>query len=283
MSLISAGLSALSQWYGGVKPLVWPTARPYKQNAVVSAYSLFMPDTVTNDGSVFRLQNGTVTRIGATGATVYTVNPTDIDASAGEISGMAIDSANSRLYMLASWGGTNQRLAFTPLATKSITARTAQAVTHGSRVCFIRAANGVDFLNYTGSGTSIASVHTITESTGAISAATAFTLGGVTPRISNVGANRHAYVTQDAQIAMQTDGAYFMLNRGGGFSYLPMQTTNYGYGPDLSNTQGCMTSGDGLVTMFGDGGGEKLFPKTYVRAEFDAFLHRLCDFAGLPR
>lgn len=288
MSLISAALAALSQWNSGIKPPLAPKPYPARWNHVAAVGSQnLIPDTATNDGSTFQLKTGTVTRYSPTGAVVYTVAPTDIDASATDILGIAIDTANQRLYMLAAWGGTNVRLAYTALAAKSLTIRTGQAVTlNATRTCFIRAANGVDFLLYTSQTAAPQTtwVHTITEATGAITAAATFRLSGVDPRISATGQNRGAYVTADQTMVIQIVSGAIWLNRGGGFGVMPWASAGIGTFEINGATQGFLTSGDGLISTWGDGSTtEFLFPKTFIRAEFDGFLQRAADFMGLPR
>jgi hypothetical protein len=291
MSLISAALAALSQWNSGIKPPLAPRPYPCKFYSTESVGSLLhVPDTATNDGSVFRFQGGIITRIGPTGTTIYTIEPTEIDASATETLAFAIDSVNNRLYVLVQWGAANIRLAFTPLASKSLTMRAAQTVTLlggvGSRLCMNRAPNGVDFVLFmhASSPPQATQVHTITESTGAITAASAFTLGGVAPRINTVGGQRHGYVTLDQTMMIQIVSSAIWMNRGGGWAIFPWAAAGLGYSNDTGSTQGFMTTGDGIISTYGDGGGgEWLFPKTYVRAEFDAWLQRAADFMGLPK
>jgi hypothetical protein len=227
MSIISASLAALSQWNSGIKPPLAP--RPYPCKFFREQSLLTIPDTATNDGSVFRFLPGSITRFGPTGATIYSIAPSELDASATEFLGMAVDTANSRLYMLVQWGDANIRLGWTTLAAKSITTRAAQAVAligaaYDQRMAFLRAANGVDFVLYmhVNSTTPETQVHTITESTGAITAGAPFLLGGVAPRVAAVGSQRLSYVTADQTIVMQIASEAIWMNRGGSWTPFPI-------------------------------------------------------------
>lgn len=304
MGLFDSVSNALSLFYGGVKPLVWPKPLGIKcyPGGNGSGNAGFIPDLNSADGAGWSLGNlgATLVRIGATGSTVYTVTPAaDINAAATQINAVFVDYANSKIYMLASNGGTNLYLAYSTLAAKAMTVRamTTNPFT-GNSVGFALNRSGSDFIVYADTGTIGAPAMqsaTLTESTGAIAAASAFRLGGVAVGGYVTHNPCGFYVSADASIVMtiRASGAnqqpLMLLQRGGSFANLPLSVTNYplvfSYTGVGSYAHGAIINGDAVTLASGINLSENIinFPRHYSRSDFDAFLNRACDYAGILR
>lgn len=301
MSLFDSVFNAINQFHSGVKPLVWPKPlgiKCYPGGAVGN--HAFIPDLNSADGAGWSLGNAgaTLIRIGATGSTVYTVTPNaDINAAATQINAVFVDYANSKIYMLASNGGANLYLAYSTLAAKAMTVRsvTTNPFT-GNSVVFALNRSGSDFIVYADTGTVAAPAMqsaTLTESTGAIAAASAFRLGSVAVGGFSAPSPAGFYVSADASIVMSirwggSNGSPAMnLMRGGSFAHIPLAATNYPVPVTYSSvgTHGAVINGDAVSLASAANANEFIinFPRHYSRSDFDAFLNRACDYAGLLR
>jgi hypothetical protein len=85
-------------------------------------------------------------------------------------------------------------------------------------------------------------------------------------------------------MVIQITNQSIWLNRGGGWASFPIAASGFSVAVNNNMTQGFFTSGDGIISTYGEGGtNENIFPKTFVRAEFDAWLQRAADYMGLPK
>lgn len=288
-------LTQVSQLYsrlvaGRVLPVEWPKARPLKQ-AFAHQYG-FVPDLTAADGSGWGLNGSQLVRYASDGSVVYTVQPTtDINASCTVIRAFWVDYANDRVYMVGDDASTTAWLAFTTRATKSMTVRGSGTLTSGLASTYghflQRNAAGAFLLYQWGTlsnapTTSYRSV--ITEASGAVAAA-AWTLAGVRPSMgAGLGpATPTGYVTADetlaAMLVTQTT-TELRICRGGSIGSMPIAGTSMGH-VVLNATLGASVNGD-YVTLSGYAGGVP-FPRHYLRADWDKFLHAAADRMGLPR
>jgi hypothetical protein len=286
MSIKSDIVAAISQFFSGVKPLNWPRPLECKQfpmGNVTVGDGLFVPDLLAGDGSGWLyVSNGSLVRIGPTGTTIYTIAIAEIDANASTIA-IFPDYANNRLWILGFWAG-NMRLAWTPRATKAITQVPAGAHTFAATAYMhlARAANGVDFLVYMTNQSLTAplvEVATVNAATGVVSAAAPFRLGGV-----SVFATQFSYVTADsAVVANIRNQTHIVISRGGGFAQVALGATNMGTQISANSVHGFLVNGDAVTRYNNTNDGFLSMPKHFPRADLDAFLHRVADWAGLPR
>jgi hypothetical protein len=293
MSILGSVLAALNQFYGA-KPLAWPKPVANREYPIQVP---FIPDLVAADGSGWGVNSSynTWTRYGPTGTAVYTVSIADINAGATIIAAVYPDYITGRLYFYATGGG-NAWLAFTPFASKAMTVRAATTPTTASASVYLEKV-GADFTIWS-TNTNVAAPAmdsaTITESTGAMGASSPFRLNGVNvlaapafafyPPGFYITADRKIvasiYIVAGASLAIQ-------LSRGGGFRVVSFAATNFGStfnSASPSHTAGAVVNGDQVTILHSfTTGGTTMFPRHYNRAEFDAFLNRACDFAGLPQ
>lgn len=302
MSLMSSVVAGLSQWAGGVKALNWPRPLPVKQFPIhTTTTNFFFPDILAADGSGWLVTGTgtTLSRYGPTGTLIYTLAPSEINALATSFIGVCPDYATGRLYVACDNGSTTLYFGFTTLATKAITQRgTGVTTTLANRFSFMDKV-GSDFALIASNANNTAPVTEsaiITESTGAISAATAFRLGGVSVVAGNGSLlNGSFYVSRDRSMVMDigmnsnTVATHLSMRvqRGGGFGSLPLSATNYGavLPAVVSNTRvGAIANGDSVVSlvMTADAFGVSTLPRNYSRTDFDAFLNRVADNMGLP-
>lgn len=297
--IIASVLAALNQYNGGAKPLAWPKPASVKSYPTVGVTNQndtsSVPDLAAADGTIWQITSSQIQRVGPTGTVIYTIVPSvDVNASATQFVGFCVDYAAGRLYMLADNGGTTQWLAYTTLAAKAMTVRASTTNTMANRPAFIERVSGGDFFVASSNAnqtTPLMEFAAITEASGAISAASPLRTGGVNP-MAGIAGMGGVYITQDRSIVMDfrcdssTLPVFMRLNRGGGYGPLSLGATNYGFLPASGGTSmGAVVNGD-FVTLLGMtaiGLRWWFMPRHFLRSDFDAFLQRACDFAGLPK
>ncbi|MCA3694245.1 hypothetical protein [Aquidulcibacter sp.] len=311
MSILSSALAALSLWTGGVRPLNWPKPMPVKCASPAPPVASF-PDLLNNDGSYF-LYNATtlsLLRYNSANTLVWTLAPTELNASCTGILAVFPDYANSRIYVFGTNGGTTTYFGFTTITAKSYTHRGTSTITASGPYFMDRRSDGNFQVYGVNNGNMVQ--QTLTESTGAIGAQTPFTLGGMATNIlQNVSLFANGalsfYMTADATALFSltaypshvTTSAYhsggeIVLNicRGGNRRAIGISATNLGgltglmessttagfaLGAQPNGPQVSLVSG-GLIS-----GSITPIPRDFDRAEFDAFIYRCADMMGLPR
>ena len=284
MSLISAALTGVGQFFGRARPVSFPAPVAVKRPTFAPQ---FLPDLSLNDGSGWLVGTSNTQRIGPTGTVIYTVTyTTDIDVNFTVLYGVWVDYVNSRLYF---WGITftpSCRLAYTTIAAKAMTVRAAAAIptTTGTSPFMTRLPSG-DFVVYAASATTLQK-YTIPEATGVPSVVTSVTFGGASvalnPNTLTSNFPNVYWISPDETIAFTMTGAVVTIARGGGVGYYPLALTNYplaapGVLGAINHSNGVMS----FILASGTGNAIQL-PREFPISDFVVTLNKMADALGLP-
>lgn len=241
-----------------------------------------IPDLASADGAYWIVSAATFARYSATGTLVYSIAAADLNASVTNICAVYIDYTAAKVFLIGKHGADNYNFADTALATNTLSARgtvalTTPIVTTGAILRRITDGSG-NFNLYLVDANTVRKT-TITESTGAMTAYTNLTTGGLDIRGMNYGTYPRCYISADEKIIFAMGQSYIGVNRGGITSIVTGRQTSADVDSRLGVTVGIpVPNGRGLTLL-----GSAYIARQYNQAEFLAFMHKCADAAGCPK
>ncbi len=283
MGLMGTVLAALNTYNGGVRPLIVPRQLAIKAHPL--AATMLYPDLSVLDGSGWSIASGQVQRIGPMGTVIYTIVPTEINASASIFLGFFPDYATGRLYLLAADASITTWFAFTTLSAKAITVRgTPGTRLLSSSYAFLHKLASGDFGYFASSSSSLISRCTITEASGATSAGASVTHGGVSVagayQFSTTIGNGSFYFSADETVHAGLNVEGLLISRGGRRGIIPQQMV-----PEFVAIQYTQIhlNGTSVMVSVANSGYGVCAPRNFARTDFDDFLNACADRIGLPK
>lgn len=258
-----------------------------------------IPDLNANDGSYWLISPsaGTIARYNASNVLQWTIAAAaDVNASATTVLAFLIDYTDAKIY--AVYGGASLNAPYfvsNPLATKTVAVAAITTAWSNTGDMFLDRPGGQGTGNLRmyltpRSNAGVAQQQDVT-SAGVISGSTTtFSLGGVQPWYDTNSVPSVPYVTQAALLHVAFENGapmLFRISRGGGIAAPSSGWTNRPIVQGTSNVRPRLIVNGANINFYTDesgGGGTGItsVPKTFVRADFDAFLNVLADAGGCP-
>ena len=252
----------------------------------------YVPDLNSADGSVWKFTTAGVTRISATGATIFTVAAADVNAAATTLLGFSIDYTDAKIYMI--WAGATPNAPW--FATNPLTSKLVASValtttfTTGVLTVFLDRPGGQGTGNLRIYNLNTAHEYRDISTTGVLQGTTtAIAFGGVNlPLLQTAGfANSYFTAAGTVYCNVMTDlqGAtnglnQFRVARNGSYGVFSSARTS---NPFLSGLPINAIINGSSVTLFGTdtlANSPTPIPRTFARSDWDVFLNAVADSAG---